>query len=208
MWGGREAIWKGAFILAVTNCENENVSSFIDMDTCEWMQWTLHWRRAVECLSPVHTWPCTGNCSCTFIHGVCRDGIWLPAVSPKEKKGLGLGSQSHWPTSWSSQQTWRGGESRRWYGLFKACGDSHLPSVALRFGFVQQWRSSSVLTMLSNCYPAPLSALQEQSAAGVNSFHSPHIINCQLNSRSRATYKISSTYTWKRVDVNPAPLTP
>lgn len=33
--GQGEATWKGAFIFAVTNCENENVSSFVDMDTCK-----------------------------------------------------------------------------------------------------------------------------------------------------------------------------
>lgn len=208
MRGGREATWKVAFILGFTECENENVSNFINMNTCEPMRWTLHRRRAVECLCPAHTWPRTGNCSCAFIHRVGRNSIWLPAVSPKEKKGVGLGSQSLWPTSRSSQQSWRGGESRRWYCLFKARGDSHLPSVALRFGFVQRQRSSSVLTTLRNCYPAPLSALQKQSTAGVNSFHSSRIINCQLNSRSRATYKISSAYTWKLVDVNQLPWLP
>lgn len=33
-----EAIWEGAFILAVTNCENETVVSFTDMDTCKCVQ--------------------------------------------------------------------------------------------------------------------------------------------------------------------------
>jgi len=84
MQGGQgEAAWKSALILAVTNCENENIGSFIDMATWKWMQWTLHWRRAVECLAPVHTWPSAGNCSRAFIRRVCRDGIWFPAVSPK-----------------------------------------------------------------------------------------------------------------------------
>lgn len=172
-----------------------------------WTQWMLHWR-AVECLSPVHTWPSTGNCSCVFIHGMHRDGIWLPAVSPKEKKGVRLGSQSHWPTSQSSQQSWRAGESQRWHGLFKGHGESHLPSVAPQLGFVQWWRSSSVLRALSNCYLSLLSALQKQSTAGVNSSYLPYIINCQLKSRRRSIYKIPSTYTWELVDVNATPLTP
>lgn len=50
----------------------------------------------MKCLSPVRTWPSSGNCSRTFIRRVCRDDIWLAAVSPKEKKkGVGLGSRSH-----------------------------------------------------------------------------------------------------------------
>lgn len=59
------------------------------------------------------------------------------------------------------------------YGLFTAYGESHLPSVAPQLGFVQQQRSSSVLTVLSNCYFSPLSALQKQNAAGENVFLFP-----------------------------------
>lgn len=55
MWRSQgEAAWKGAFILAIASCENENISSFTDMDTCKWLPWTLHWRRAVKCLSCAH----------------------------------------------------------------------------------------------------------------------------------------------------------
>lgn len=36
MWRGQgEAARKGAFIPVVTSCENENISNFIDTDTCE-----------------------------------------------------------------------------------------------------------------------------------------------------------------------------
>lgn len=36
MQGGQgEATWKGAFILAVTNCENETIGTFIGSDTCK-----------------------------------------------------------------------------------------------------------------------------------------------------------------------------
>lgn len=75
------------------------------------------------------------------------------------------------------------------YGLFAAYGESHLPSVAPQLGFVRQQRSCSVLTVLSNCYFSPLSALQKQSTAGVNGFYSPHIINHQLSLRSRPPIK-------------------
>lgn len=36
MQGGQgEASWKGAFILAVTSCENETVTTFIGSDACK-----------------------------------------------------------------------------------------------------------------------------------------------------------------------------
>lgn len=36
MWRSQgEAAWKGAFILAIASCENENISGFTDMDTCK-----------------------------------------------------------------------------------------------------------------------------------------------------------------------------
>lgn len=182
---------------------------------CQWFYWHGYMKvnasnaapnESGGLLSPVHIWPSTGNCSHAFIHRMHRDVIWLPAVSPKEKKRIGLGSQSHWPISWSSQQSCRSKESQRWYAFSKARGESHLPSVAPQLGFVQWQRNSSVLTAQSNCYLSSLSALQKQSASGVNSFHSPHIINCHLNLRNGTTYKMPSTYTWKQVEVKPTPL--
>lgn len=65
-------------------------------------------------VSPVHTWPNTGNCSHAFSHRVCWDGIWLLAVSLEEKKGVGWGSQSRWPPLLKQQWSWRGGEWQRW----------------------------------------------------------------------------------------------
>lgn len=147
MQGGQgEAAWEGAFILAVTNCENENVSSFIDMDTRKWMQWTLHQRRVVECLSAVRIWPSTGNCSCTFIH---RVHLVTSCFSKREKGGWGRVTVplTHLLGQSAKLKRWR------WHGLFKAHGESHLPSVALWLGFVLQQRSNLVLTVLSNCYP-------------------------------------------------------
>lgn len=145
----------------------------------------------------------TRNCSHTLIHRVHRDGIWLPAVAPKEKKRVRLGAQSHWLTSWSRQQSWRGEESQRWFGLFEIHGESHLPSAARQLGLFWWQRSSSVHTMLRNCYHSTPSDTQKQSPTGVDCFYCPHIINYQLISGSWATCTISAT--WKLVDVNPTP---
>lgn len=190
MQGGQgEAAWKGASVLAVASCESKNNSSFSDMDMCKWLPWALHWRRAMKCLSCAHLakhWelqPQFQSQSMLGWHLVTscfsrrKKGGWLRVTvplthlleQPAELKGWGMPAMSM---------------ASSWPMVNLIC---HLSPRSLALFSSRRALQPSLCWAIVTSRPCQL--YRNKSAAGVNGFYSPHIINHQLSLRSRPPIK-------------------